>query len=65
MSLNDLLPALLKLSHEEKVQAIKILQDEVHDKGQTQDISGAAYEVWSPQITPETGRILLDLLRED
>jgi len=62
MPLNILLPELLKLTREEKVEAIKILQQEVGHSEQTQS---AGYEVWSPQISPEGARQLLNMLKED
>ena len=65
MALNDLLPELLRLSHEEKLHAIEILQDEVAHEDNPPNSTYASFEVWSPQVTPETARELLDMLRED
>ena len=65
MTLNDLLPELLKLTRDEQVEAIKILQHEVSEKQSTQSGADVLYEFWSPQITPEGSKILMDMLRED
>jgi hypothetical protein len=64
MSLDKLLPELLRLNHDEMVRAIDILQQQIkmHDAAQTVD--SAAYEVWSPTITPETAGILQEVLKE-
>ncbi len=65
MSLNKLLPELLKLNRDEMAQAIAILQQQInkaHDEPQIVD--SATYEVWSPTITPETAGILQEVLQE-
>jgi hypothetical protein len=65
MTLRELLPELLKLTHEEMIEAIQILQREVTIDEYNQLKSDTFYEIWSPQITPETGRQLLNMLQED
>jgi len=65
MSLNDLLPELLKLTPEEMLQAIAILQKRIADEQPTNPVSRGGLEVWSPQIAPETARELLEMLQED
>ena len=65
MPLNDLLPELLKLTPEEMVQAIEILRNEITHHQPTPTTSQTIYEIWSPQVTPETARQLLDMLHED
>ncbi len=64
MSLNDLLPELLKLNRNEMIRAIDISQRHLaaNDTAQVED--GAVYEVWSPAITPETAGILQEVLKE-
>jgi hypothetical protein len=63
MSLNDLLPELLKLNREEMAEAIKILQQQVVSEP-TAQIQSGSYEVWSPTITLEAAAILQDVLKE-
>ena len=63
MALNDLLPELYKLSREEMLEAIRILQNKVDHNGES--MPQTTYEVWSPQITPETARLLLNMLQDD
>jgi hypothetical protein len=65
MALRDLIPDLLKLSHDEMVQVIKILQDEIGQENQQYSLLSAEYEVWSPQISPETAREILNMIQED
>jgi hypothetical protein len=65
MSLNDLMPELLKLNRDEMIQAIEILKRQVNSKEQTQIAENVSYEVWSPSITPETASILREVLKED
>lgn len=65
MSLNELLPELLKLNRDEMVQVIEILKHQVITNDKARIVDGALYEVWSPAITLETAGILQDLLRED
>jgi hypothetical protein len=63
MTLNELLPELLKLKREEMVQAIDILQRQVNaNTGEIVD--KAVYEVWSPTITLEAAAILQEVLNE-
>ncbi|MHB8628489.1 MAG: hypothetical protein ACYDBJ_26190 [Aggregatilineales bacterium] len=64
MSLNELLPEILKLNHDEIVQAIEILKRELAANDNAQIEDRAVYEVWSPAITPETARILQEVLRK-
>jgi len=66
MTLNDLIPELLKLNRDETVQAIDVLQrhlTETPGNEQGQIVEGAVYEVWSPTITPETAGILQEVLK--
>lgn len=63
MPLNDLLPELLKLNHDEMVQAIELLKTRIADEHQNEH--KARYEVWSPTITPKTAAILQEVLRKD
>jgi hypothetical protein len=65
MTLNDLLPELLKLNRDEMVEAVEILKRQIVAKESSQIVDGAVYEVWSPTITPETARILYEVLQED
>jgi hypothetical protein len=64
MALKDLLPELLKLNHDEKVQAIDILQREVSAENRS-EVDTVPYELWSPAITPGTAAILQDMLKQD
>jgi hypothetical protein len=64
MSLQDLLPELLKLNREEKVQAIEILKQQITDDV-PQFVEGVGYEVWSPYNSPETAFELLQMIKED
>jgi hypothetical protein len=64
MSLNDLLPELLKLDRDEIVKAIEILQHQLAGNAESQIVDGAKYEVWSPTIPLETANILQEVLRE-
>jgi len=69
MTLNELLPNLLKLNHDDMLQAIEILKYEVGLEEPAKDVcsqalGAASYEVWSPQITLETAHILQGLLHE-
>jgi len=59
MSLETVLAELAKLTREEKAQILKMIQDEIGQSAQS------SCEVWSPQITPEGARQLLNLLQED
>jgi len=65
MSLQELLPELYKLTPEEMAQAIEILQKHMTELNPTNPHIDATYEIWSPQITPETARQLLDMLEKD
>jgi hypothetical protein len=65
MTLNDLLPELLKLNRDEMVEAIEILKRRVAAQETSQIVDDAVYEVWSPTITLETARILYEVLQED
>ena len=64
MSLNELMPELLKLNRDEMLQAIEILQREVAESDKAKITEEVVYEVWSPTITPETASILEDVLRQ-
>lgn len=64
MPLNDLLPELLKLDHDEMVQAIEILKTRIADE-EPHSEHRARYEVWSPMITPQTAAVLQEVLRKD
>jgi hypothetical protein len=65
MTLNDLLPELLKLNREEMTQAIEILQQHIHQDMTSvkavDSLEGATLEVWSPTISLDAARILQEV----
>jgi hypothetical protein len=65
VSLNELLPELMKLNHEEMVQAIELLKRRIDASDATQLINRADYENWSPFNSAETAFQLLQMIKED
>jgi hypothetical protein len=62
MTLNELLPDLLKLSRDEKLQAIEILKRDVISTNNSEITPGTGYEVWSPFDSAATAFELLQML---
>jgi hypothetical protein len=64
MTLNELIPELLKLSRDEKLKAIELLQRDINTN-ESPIRDGAVYEVWSPYNSEQTAFELLQMIEED
>lgn len=66
MTLTEILPALQKLSHFEKVKAIQFLATELTKDEQTSTFleDGKTYEVWSPCDAFSAENVLTDMLQQ-
>jgi len=65
MTLEDLLPELLKLNRGDKLRAIQVLAHEVATEDSARLTPGAHYEIWSPYDSATTARELMEMLNED
>jgi hypothetical protein len=65
MTLEELLPDLLRLDRRDKLRAIELLAHEVAAEDSIQLVPGRQYEFWSPYDSAGVAQQLMDLLEKD